>query len=150
VLSTSIATISDWRIVVNWPWKEVDPSSQFAWDGTVAFPRDERSPEWLNTPWRFEDVVRDFNVGDEVPLWIPKAEFSVLSVETLEVPRAVGGRPRPRLEIELCHVDQIDDPEAGFVLYCDLRNRYQSVECSNNVTYRGRRRCGLVFDHVWL
>lgn len=119
VVSTTVAKVSRFHVFLEWPWKTKDPKSEFAWDGTVAFPRDPDSPDWLNTPWRLESDPEDLEAGDSVELSIPGVEVVVLSVEALERPRDMGWLPRPTLLLELCATEFADDPEAGFVLYCD-------------------------------
>lgn len=119
VVSTTVARVSKYYVFLSWPWKVPDPDSEFAWDGTVAFPQNPDSPEWRNTPWRFEPDTDELREGDEVRLSIPEVEFTVLSAERLERPKDMGWLPRPMLLLELCDTDHVDDEEAGFVLYCD-------------------------------
>ncbi|WP_143086819.1 hypothetical protein [Lentzea flaviverrucosa] len=119
VVSTTVAEVSAYHVYLVWPWKTKDPESQFAWNGTVAFSRDSESPEWLNTPWRFGSDPSDLKTGDTVELSIPEFEATVLSVKKHEPARDAGWLPRPTLTLGLCATEFVDDPEAGFVIYCD-------------------------------
>src|ERR1700681_4195878 len=52
--NTTVARVTNDYVFIHWPWRERDQSSQARWDGLLALPRDESSPEWANTPWRGE------------------------------------------------------------------------------------------------
>jgi hypothetical protein len=119
IISTTVAGTSKYYVYLAWPWKVEDPESEFDWDGTVAFPMDTESQEWRNTPWRLESDPWDLKPGDTVELSVPDVEATVMSVKKFERPKDAGWLPRPTLVLGLCATEFADDPEAGFVLYCD-------------------------------
>ncbi|MFY1697925.1 hypothetical protein [Solwaraspora sp. WMMA2101] len=105
------------RVLIDWPWREIDPDSANSWDGTVAFPRDPDSYDWCNTPWRLEPDPSDLEAGDSCFIGIPPTKVIVIGIEKFEPPADFGFLPRPEYVLEVVPVDMLDDEEAGFVLY---------------------------------
>lgn len=59
-----VAGLTPRRLLVDWPWLEVDPESDNSWDGTFGFPRDADAHDWCNTPWRIEPGPSELEIGD--------------------------------------------------------------------------------------
>lgn len=112
-----VASTTSRRVLIDWPWREVDPNSANSWDGTVGFPRDSEAYDWCNTPWRLEPDVSELQTGDACFVGIPPTEVRIVGMEKYEPPADFGFLPRPDYVLELVPVDMLDDEDAGFVLY---------------------------------
>ena len=105
------------RLLIDWPWREVDPKSANSWDGTLGFPRDPDAHDWSNTPWRLEPDPSELQTGDGCFVGIPPTEVRIKGIEKYEPPADFGFLPRPDYVLEVVPVDMLDDEDAGFVLY---------------------------------
>ncbi|WBB69549.1 hypothetical protein [Micromonospora sp. WMMD812] len=112
-----VARTTPQRLLIDWPWWEVDPESANSWDGTVGFPRDADAHGWLNTPWRLEPDASELQAGDPCFVGIPPTQVRVTSIERFDPPADFGFLPRPDYALEVVPVDAIEDQEAGYVLY---------------------------------
>ncbi|RBQ20037.1 hypothetical protein DP939_09405 [Spongiactinospora rosea] len=101
---------------VEWPWRQVDPASP-AWEGTMGFRRDGEHWEWSSTPWRIEPDPEGLGGGDLCMVGIPATEVKVVAIEEYDPPGEFGWVPKPTLGIGVCPVADLDDEEAGYVLY---------------------------------
>jgi hypothetical protein len=105
---------------VKWPWGAVDQQSRFRWDGSMAFPVDDESFEWQNTPWRLEPDPSELVVGASCMVGIPPTRVVVQDVENFDPPRDLGWLPRPTLGLAVVSAGQYQDhPDAGYMLYLD-------------------------------
>ncbi|MGC4897417.1 hypothetical protein [Micromonospora sp. DT31] len=104
-------------MLVEWPWRAVDPESANSWDGTVGFPRDPDAYDWRNTPWRVEPETVELGRGDSCFVGIPTTEVQVTAIERFEPPADFGFLPRPVVALEVCPIEYLQDEEAGYVLY---------------------------------
>ena len=118
-LDTKVTSTTPTRVLVRWPWREIDPSSASRWDGTIGFPRDPDHYDWCNTPWRIEPDGWDLTAGDNCFVGIPPSEVRVTSIERYDPPGDFGWLPRPEWVLGVCPVENLDDEEAGYVLYLD-------------------------------
>jgi hypothetical protein len=109
------------RVLVTWPWREVDPDSRNLWDGTLGFPRDPDAYDWCNTPWRLEPDPSELATYDPCFVGIPPTEVRITAIVRYDPPGDFGFLPRPDYALELCPVDLLDDEEAGFMHYLDGR-----------------------------
>jgi hypothetical protein len=105
------------RVLIEWPWREVDSESANSWDGTMGFPRDPDAYDWRNTPWRLEPDSSELQTGDACFVGIPPTEVRITGIEKYEPPADFGFLPRPDYVLEVVPVDMLDDEDAGFVLY---------------------------------
>jgi hypothetical protein len=105
------------RLLVAWPWREVDEESRNSWDGTIGFPRDPDDYGWHNTPWRLEPDPSELDTGDPCFVGIPPTRVRVSRIEKFEPPADYGFLPRPEYLLEVRPVDTLDDEDAGYVLY---------------------------------
>lgn len=105
------------RVLIDWPWREIDHESANSWGGTMAFPRDPDAYDWCNTPWRLEPEPSELEAGGSCLVGIPPTEVRVTGIEKYEPPADFGFLPRPEYVLEVVPVDMLDDEEAGFVLY---------------------------------
>lgn len=106
------------RVFVEWPWRTRDPSSH-AWDGTLGFQRDPDHWEWRNTPWRLEPDPAGLNAGDLCMVGIPTTEVQVIAIDEYDPPADFGWLPRPVWGIGVCPISDLNDDEAGYVIYLD-------------------------------
>jgi hypothetical protein len=109
------------RVLVAWPWRDIDPESSNAWDGTVGFPRDPDAYDWVNVPWRLEPDASELSIGDRCLVGIPPTEVEVTSLERFDPPADFGFLPRPDYAMEVVPVGMLDDDQAGYVLYLNGR-----------------------------
>jgi hypothetical protein len=105
------------RVLIAWPWRELDPESANSWDGTVGFPRDPDAYDWSNTPWRLEPDPSELDSGRSCFVGIPPTEVRVIGIEKFDPPADFGFLPRPEYVLEVCPTDMLDDENAGYVLY---------------------------------
>ena len=107
------------EVLVEWPWRTVDPESKFRWDGTVAVPVDPSRAEWFQSPWRLEPRA-GLAAGDWCRLSIPPTEVIVRERYSFDEPRDIGWLPRPSAAVRLAPAGESEDQEgADFVLYLD-------------------------------
>jgi hypothetical protein len=111
-----IAGTTPRRVLIDWPWRSVDPESVNPWDGTVDFPRDPYAYDWRNTSWRLEPDPSELEKGDACFAGIPPTVVEIAGIEFYEPPADFGFLPRPDYVIEVVPADMIDDEDAGFVL----------------------------------
>lgn len=114
---TEVAGTTPTRVLVDWPWREIDAASANSWDGTMGFPRDPDALDWCNTPWRLEPDSSDLQTGDPCFVGIPPTEVRVTAIEKFDPPADFGFLPRPDVVLEVVPIDLVDDEEAGYVIY---------------------------------
>lgn len=106
-------------VVVEWPWRSVDPDSQYQWDRTVALPVDRTRVDWFQTPWRLEPRV-GLRPGFQCRLSIPPTEVIVREVYLFDQPRDIGWLPRPSFAVVMVAAGEAEDLEdADFTIYFD-------------------------------
>ncbi|MDI2132182.1 hypothetical protein [Yinghuangia seranimata] len=113
-----VARVAGSYVFIEWPWRSPDPDSRSRWNGQVALPRDPRSREWLNTPWRVEPDSDLLEVGDACLVGIPPTPVVVQEVRTYDPPKDTGWIPRPTLGLAVVPLGETGD-EAGYVVYVD-------------------------------
>ncbi|MEU8248428.1 hypothetical protein [Nonomuraea sp. NPDC048916] len=96
-----ILDISGDYITTRLPWYQVDPASEFGWDGTRRLPRNPDAGEWLATPFRFQEDPTSFVPGETRPLSIQGIVAYVARVEHFDQPLDVGWLPRPTVSSAL-------------------------------------------------
>ncbi|GAA0516943.1 hypothetical protein Ade02nite_84880 [Paractinoplanes deccanensis] len=114
---TRVARTTTLRVLVAWPWREVDEESANSWDGTMGFSRDPDAYDWGNTPWRLEPDPSTLRAGDPCFVGIPPTEVKITGIEKYEPPADFGFLPRPDHVLEVVPVDLLSDDDAGYVLY---------------------------------
>lgn len=114
---TIVARVTARRVLVEWPWREVDPHSRNSWDGTLGFPRDSDAYDWCNTPWRLDPDPEELESGSPCFVGIPPTEVIVTSIEKYDPPADFGFLPRPDYVMELTPEATIEDEDAGYVVY---------------------------------
>jgi hypothetical protein len=107
------------RILVAWPWFEVDEESENRWNGSRGFPRDPEHYAWGNTPWRVEPDPSELGTGDPCFVGMPPTLVRVMTIVRYDPPADFGFLPRPEVALGLCMIDMLDEEEAGFTLYLD-------------------------------
>jgi hypothetical protein len=119
VADVRVAGTTPRRVLVAWPWWEVDEESANSWDGTVGFPGDPDAYEWRNTPWRLEPDPSALGTGDGCLLGVPPTEVRLLSIDRFDPPADFGFLPRPGYALGVCPLDLLDDQDAGYTIYPD-------------------------------
>jgi hypothetical protein len=114
---TRVVGFTGRRVLVQWPWLEVDDESDNDWDGTFGFPLDADAYEWCNTPWRLEPDPSELQVGSSCFIGIPATEVRVTEIQKFEPPADFGFTPRPDYLLEVRPTEFSDDENAGFVIY---------------------------------
>lgn len=115
-----VADVRGGYVYIEWPWREVDLSSNKRWNGQLAFPRDPDSLEWANTPWRLDPDPSELEVGETCQVGIPRTAITVRSVRFYDPPRDLGWLPRPTIGLGVANVaDARFGDEAGYVIYVD-------------------------------
>jgi hypothetical protein len=114
-----VGETSDHWFAVEWPWRQIDQSSRFRWNGRLGFPRDPGSVDWRNTPWRTEPDGWDLETGDNCFVGIPETEVCIMWIEHFDPPGDLGWLPRPSWGLAVCPVEHRGDGEAGYMLYLE-------------------------------
>ncbi|MFF3849321.1 hypothetical protein [Streptomyces sp. NPDC002328] len=100
---------------VEWPWRAIDDSANFRWDGTFALPHGASHPEWV--PYRLEPAASELRAGDFCTVSIPPTRLYVGHYEEYDPPRNLGWSPAPTAGIYVLPPENADDEEAGCMLY---------------------------------
>lgn len=100
-------------VTIKWPWRTIDASSKYRWNGTYAFPVGSR--DWV--PFVLEPPVSELRVGDECLLSIPPTRLYVGYFEEYSPPRDLGWAPAPTAGIYVVRPEDREDEEAGCMLY---------------------------------
>jgi hypothetical protein len=103
-------------VLVEWPWRQPDPESRNHW-AAMGFPLDPDDRRWKNTAWRLMPEPADLKVGSNCYVGIPSTVVRVTTILDLEGEADYGWLPRPEWGIGLCPVDDLDDEDAGYVMY---------------------------------
>jgi hypothetical protein len=115
---TTVARVTNDYVFIHWPWRERDQSSQARWDGLLALPRDESSPEWANTPWRVEPCLAELEVGSSCMVGIPETRVFVREVQEYDPPRSLGWLPKPTAGLSVVeNGSRQSDENAGYLIY---------------------------------
>jgi hypothetical protein len=112
---TRVVEVSSRFITVKWPWRTIDNSTNFRWDGTFALPYGEGHSEWV--PYRLEPAAAELRAGDECTLSIPPTRVHVGHYEEYDPPRNLGWAPAPTAGIYVVPPENADEEEAGCMLY---------------------------------
>jgi hypothetical protein len=113
--SARVKAVSSRYIILEWPWRAIDNSSRYRWDGTYAFPCDEVHPEWV--PFRLEPAPSELNPGDQCMISIPPMRLYVGHYEKYDPPRNLGWAPAPTAGIYVVPLEDRDKEDAGCMLY---------------------------------
>ncbi|MEV1174988.1 hypothetical protein [Nonomuraea sp. NPDC049784] len=117
--SARVADVSRFYATVEWPWGEIDPDSQYRWNGQVAFPTDPDSYEWLLDVFRTNPEPQHLAPGDTCLVGVPETLVRVLEIIRHDPRADVGWLPRPHTTLVVSLVDQPrvtdeeDDEEEG-------------------------------------
>lgn len=107
----------DRYITLEWPWRAVDDSSNFRWNGQVALPHAYSREEW--SPYRLEPSGSTLRIGDDCTVSIPPTRLYVGHYEEYRPPRKLGWAPEPTAGLYVVPPERMDlDMEyAGYMLY---------------------------------
>ncbi|MEB3966067.1 hypothetical protein OKJ48_38470 [Streptomyces kunmingensis] len=110
-----VVSVGPRYVQLEWPWREVDNSSFFQWDGTFALPYGESQSEWV--PYVTEPAVSELAVGDVCTVSIPRTRLHVAHYEKYEPARNLGWSPAPTAGIYVVPEERMDQEEGGCMLY---------------------------------
>lgn len=113
--SARVAAVSSRYITLEWPWRVIDNSTNFRWNGTCALPYGESHPEWV--PYQLEPAASELRVGDVCTVSIPPTRLYVGHYEEYDPPRNLGWAPAPTAGIYVVPPENSDDEDAGCMLY---------------------------------
>lgn len=117
VFDARVARVTPRRVLIDWPWREVDPNSETSWDGTIGFPRGPDAYDWCNTPWRLEPDPSELKVGQMCLVGIPLTMVKVTLIEVYEPPADFGFLPRPDFVLGVVPLEYLGEEEAGYSIY---------------------------------
>ncbi|MEV0622294.1 hypothetical protein AB0I81_53880 [Nonomuraea sp. NPDC050404] len=100
-ISVPILDTSSHYVTVRLPWHQVDPESEYGWDGNHQLPRHLDSAEWSATPFRFEGNPMLFVPGENRVISIPRTITYVAGIEQFDQPLDIGWLPRPTKTVSL-------------------------------------------------
>ncbi|MFJ8942966.1 hypothetical protein ACIRG4_06700 [Streptomyces sp. NPDC102395] len=113
--SARVVAVNSRYVTIKWPWREIDDSSNFRWDGTFALPHGESNPEWV--PYLLEPAASELRAGDVCTVSIPPTRLHVGHYEEYDPPRHLGWAPAPTAGIYVLPPERADDEDAGCMLY---------------------------------
>jgi hypothetical protein len=104
-------------ITLEWPWRTIDNSSNFRWNGQVALPYGDSHQEW--SPYRLEPVGSALRVGGFCAVSIPPTRLYVGHYEEYDPPRNLGWAPAPTAGLYVVPPERrdVDMEDAGYMLY---------------------------------
>lgn len=107
----------DRYIILEWPWRAIDNSSNFRWNGQVALPYGDSHQEW--SPYRLEAAASAVRVGDVCTVSIPPTRLYVEHYEEYDPPRSLGWAPAPTAGIYVVPPERmdVDMEDVGYMLY---------------------------------
>ncbi|MFE2586728.1 hypothetical protein [Streptomyces sp. NPDC059378] len=104
-------------VMLEWPWRTIDNSSNFRWNGQVALPHGDSHQEW--SPYRLEPAASALRVGDVCTVCIPPTRLYVGHYEEYRPPRSLGWAPAPTAGLYVVPPERmdLDMEDAGYMLY---------------------------------
>lgn len=90
---TRVTEVSRFYVSIEWPWGEVDPNSQYGWNGRFALPVEPDGREW--SLFRTEQDPRTLEPDDTCLVGIPETLVRVIDVGHYDPPMDTGRLPRP-------------------------------------------------------
>ena len=112
---TRVVSMDPLYVTVEWPWGEMDRSSNFRWDENFSLPRSGVNPEWV--PYLMKPAGSALRVGDECTISIPPTRLYVGHYEEYDPPRNMGWSPAPTAGIYVMPPENRDVEDAGAMLY---------------------------------
>lgn len=104
-----VTDVSRFHASVEWPWAEIDPQSQFRWNGQRAFAMSADSPEWTMSLFRTDPVPWDLHTGDTCLVGIPETLVRIIDIGRYDPPQDVGWLPRPHTMLVVVPADYPDE-----------------------------------------
>lgn len=113
--SARVADVSSRYLTLEWPWRVIDNSANFRWNGTFSLPYGDAHPEWV--PYRIEPTASGLRAGDICVVSIPPTRLHVGHYEEYDPPRNLGWAPAPTAGIYVVPPEKSDEEDAGCMLY---------------------------------
>ncbi len=104
-----VAHVSRLYVSVEWPWAEIDPQSQFRWNGQRAFAASADSPEWTMSLFKTDPEPWNLHVGDSCLVGIPETLVRIIDIGRYDPPQDVGWLPRPHTMLVVVPADYPDE-----------------------------------------
>ncbi len=99
-----VTGVSRSYVSIEWPWGEVDPDSQYGWNGRFALPVEPDGWEW--SLFRTEGDPRGLEPDDTCLVGIPETLVRVIDVGHYDPPMDTGRLPRPQTLLIVLPVDR--------------------------------------------
>ena len=115
-----VVDVSEFHASVEWPWGQIDPDSQFRWNGQRAFARSADSDDWIRSLFRTEPEPWNLVAGSECKVGIPETIVQVIDVYHYDLPQDIGWLPRPHTMLTVIPADH---PE-----YADLEDAGDTID----------------------
>lgn len=113
--SARVAAMNSRHITLEWPWRGVDNSTNFRWNGTFSLPYGDSRREWV--PYQLEPAASELRVGDACTVSIPPTRLYVGYYEEYDPPRNLGWIPAPTAGIYVIPPESSEQEDAGCMLY---------------------------------
>jgi hypothetical protein len=106
-VETTVTDVDEFMVVLRWPWRRVDPASDYGWmGGEFAFP----FRELHKTLYRTDPPMQELRPGQRCRVGIPPTLFHVASIWVLDEPLDRGWLPRPSGFLTVLPVGATFDP----------------------------------------
>ncbi|MER7676282.1 hypothetical protein [Streptomyces sp. NPDC096934] len=102
---TRVAHVSRFYASVEWPWAQIDPESQFRWNGQRAFAVSADSSEWTMSLFKTTPEAWNLHVGDSCLVGIPETLVRIIDIGRYDPPQDVGRLPRPHTMLVVVPAD---------------------------------------------
>ncbi|MGW7328393.1 hypothetical protein ACWGIU_07220 [Streptomyces sp. NPDC054840] len=100
-----MADVSRFDVSVEWPWAEIDPQSQYSWNGRRAFATSPDSPDWTMSLFRTDPEPWHLHAGDTCRVGIPETLVRIIDIGRYDTPQDVGWLPRPHTMLVVVPAD---------------------------------------------
>jgi hypothetical protein len=91
-VETVATSVSRHEVILRWPWRRIDPASQYGWTGgEYGFPFDDLHM----TLYRTEPPMQQLRAGQRCRVGIPPTLVHVVDIAVLDTPEDTGMLPRP-------------------------------------------------------
>ncbi|MBM7437997.1 hypothetical protein [Streptomyces sp. HB132] len=100
-----VVDVFPFDVAVEWPWAQIDPQSQFRWNGQRAFATDPDSPDWTTSLFKTDPEPWKLHAGDSCLVGMPETLVRITGIHRCEPPQDVGWLPRPHTMLGVVPAD---------------------------------------------
>ncbi|MER7623460.1 hypothetical protein [Streptomyces sp. NPDC126503] len=104
-----VVEVSRFHASVEWPWAEIDPHSQFKWNGRRAFGMSPDSSDWTLSLFKTDPEPWNLHVDDICRVGIPETLVRIIDIGRYDPPQDVGWLPRPHTMLVVVPADYPDE-----------------------------------------